>query len=126
MSTKHKSVLRKIPHQKLRVSGKVFPLSYFLDTNKQVCISSYTVLHIEPDPHMFGNERNDIKNPNWTNKNWLKSRFHFSFAEYSNSRNSAFGVLRVLNDDLVQPKRGNCQNLFLDSSNSTYKHKMNV
>jgi hypothetical protein len=42
----------------------------------------------------------------WTNKNWLISRFHFSFAEYSNPRNLNFGVLRVMNDDLVQPKRG--------------------
>ena len=36
----------------------------------------------------------------------LKGRFHFSFAEYSNPRNTSFGVLRVLNDDLVQPARG--------------------
>jgi quercetin 2,3-dioxygenase len=42
----------------------------------------------------------------WTNANWLKSRFHFSFAEYNNHRNNNFGVLRVLNDDLVQPHRG--------------------
>jgi len=37
---------------------------------------------------------------------WLKSRFHFSFAEYYNAKNMQFGVLRVLNDDLVQPKTG--------------------
>jgi hypothetical protein len=36
----------------------------------------------------------------------LKSRFHFSFAEYSNPDNQNFGVLRVMNDDLVQPNRG--------------------
>lgn len=42
----------------------------------------------------------------WTNENWLKSRFHFSFAEYSNPANQNFGVLRVMNDDLVQPSRG--------------------
>ena len=34
------------------------------------------------------------------------SRFHFSFAEYFNHRNSNFGVLRVMNDDLVQRHRG--------------------
>ena len=36
----------------------------------------------------------------------MKSRFHFSFAEYSNPRNTGFGVLRGMNDDLVQPNRG--------------------
>jgi quercetin 2,3-dioxygenase len=55
---------------------------------------------------MFGNDRNDLKNPNWTNQNWLKSRFHFSFAEYMNPSNMGFGVVRVFNDDLVQPQRG--------------------
>jgi quercetin 2,3-dioxygenase len=60
----------------------------------------------EPDPRWFGNGANEEYNPVWTNSNWLKSRFHFSFAEYSNHQNSNFGVLRVMNDDLVQPKRG--------------------
>jgi quercetin 2,3-dioxygenase len=41
----------------------------------------------EPDPQYFGNEKNEINNPNWNNKNWLKSRFHFNFAEYSNAKN---------------------------------------
>lgn len=36
-------------------------------------------------------------------RNWLKSRFHFSFAEYKGSKNDNFGCLRVMNDDLVQP-----------------------
>jgi redox-sensitive bicupin YhaK (pirin superfamily) len=60
----------------------------------------------EPNPSWFGNPGNPIGDKNWTNKNWLKSRFHFSFAEYSNQRNQQFGVLRVMNDDLVQPNRG--------------------
>ena len=34
-----------------------------------------------------------------------QSRFHFSFAEWSRGP-SNFGPLRVMNDDLVQPKRG--------------------
>ena len=59
----------------------------------------------EPDPSWFGNSPN-IKSEHWSNKNWLKSRFHFSFAEYSNPANQNFGVLRVMNDDLVQPDRG--------------------
>lgn len=37
---------------------------------------------------------------------WLDSRFHFSFAEYYNPKNMRFGVLRVVNDDLVQPGHG--------------------
>ncbi|MDR3050492.1 MAG: pirin family protein [Oscillospiraceae bacterium] len=37
---------------------------------------------------------------------WLDSHFHFSFAEYHNPGNMHFGVLRVLNDDLVQPGTG--------------------
>ena len=37
---------------------------------------------------------------------WLDSHFHFSFAEYFNSANIKFGVLRVLNDDIVQPGEG--------------------
>lgn len=60
----------------------------------------------EPNPRMFGNGDNEATNPTWTNTNWLKSRFHFSFAEYSNEQNTNFGVMRVMNDDLVQPKRG--------------------
>jgi hypothetical protein len=39
-----------------------------------------------------------VSTPTW----WLESRFHFSFAEYYNPQNTEFGVLRVLNDDLVK------------------------
>lgn len=41
-----------------------------------------------------------------SNLAWLQSRFHFSFAEYRNPKNINFGVLRVLNDDLVEAKTG--------------------
>ncbi|MBU3136990.1 pirin family protein [Clostridium gasigenes] len=37
---------------------------------------------------------------------WLKSKFHFSFAEYYNPNNMRFGSLRVINDDLVNPHTG--------------------
>jgi redox-sensitive bicupin YhaK (pirin superfamily) len=37
---------------------------------------------------------------------WLDSHFHFSFAEYCNPENINFGVLRVMNDDLVQTGTG--------------------
>lgn len=60
----------------------------------------------EPAAYMFGNPEDEPNNKAWTNGNWLKSRFHFSFAEYSSRHNSQFGVLRVMNDDLVQPNRG--------------------
>ena len=60
----------------------------------------------EPNPRWFGNGDNDSHNPTWTNSNWLKSRFHFSFAEYHSAANTHFGSLRVMNDDLVQPERG--------------------
>jgi len=59
----------------------------------------------EPPPDWFGNPGNE-KSAKWTNGNWLKSRFHFSFAEYNTRKNANFGVLRVMNDDLVQPARG--------------------
>jgi len=61
----------------------------------------------EPNPRMFGNPGNEGEfNPEWTNKNWLKSKFHFNFAEYRNPLNPSFGVLKVMNDDVVQPHRG--------------------
>jgi quercetin 2,3-dioxygenase len=41
-----------------------------------------------------------------SNLGWLRSKFHFSFAEYYNPDNIQFGVLRVINDDLVDPKTG--------------------
>ncbi|MDR0479265.1 MAG: pirin family protein [Burkholderiaceae bacterium] len=40
------------------------------------------------------------------NHGWLDSHFHFSFAEYFNPKNIRFGILRVLNDDTVQPGTG--------------------
>ena len=41
-----------------------------------------------------------------SNLGWLESRFHFSFAEYRNNDNINFGVLRVLNDDIIHPNSG--------------------
>lgn len=37
---------------------------------------------------------------------WLTSRHTFSFANYFNPERMSFGVLRVLNDDIVQPGMG--------------------
>lgn len=41
-----------------------------------------------------------------SNLGWLRSLFHFSFAEYYNPENIQFGVLRVINDDLIAPHTG--------------------
>ncbi|MDX9900967.1 MAG: pirin family protein [Aliarcobacter sp.] len=46
------------------------------------------------------------ENMGTSNLGWLESRFHFSFAQYRNPNNMNFGVLRVLNDDIVHPESG--------------------
>ena len=46
------------------------------------------------------------KNLGRSQKGWLDSHFHFSFAEYYNPKNIRFGVLRVMNDDIIQPNTG--------------------
>lgn len=37
---------------------------------------------------------------------WLHSRFSFSFADYHNRERMGFGVLRVINDDIIEPQSG--------------------
>jgi len=37
---------------------------------------------------------------------WLSSRHTFSFANYYNRERMGFGLLRVINDDVVQPGMG--------------------
>lgn len=37
---------------------------------------------------------------------WLNARYSFSFSGYYNPENIHFGVLRVLNDDIIQPGMG--------------------
>ena len=46
------------------------------------------------------------ENMGTSNLGWLESRFHFSFAEYRNPNNMNFGVLRVLNDDIIHENSG--------------------
>ncbi len=48
----------------------------------------------------------DSKNMGSSDHGWLRSKFHFSFADYYNPNNINFGVLRVINDDLIEPGTG--------------------
>jgi redox-sensitive bicupin YhaK (pirin superfamily) len=48
----------------------------------------------------------ESKNMGKSNLGWLRSIFHFSFAEYYNPKNMGFGVLRVINDDLIDSNEG--------------------
>jgi redox-sensitive bicupin YhaK (pirin superfamily) len=48
----------------------------------------------------------DSNNMGRSNLGWLRSLFHFSFAEYYNPDNISFGTLRVINDDLIAPGTG--------------------
>ncbi|MDU5106977.1 MULTISPECIES: pirin family protein [unclassified Clostridium] len=43
----------------------------------------------------------DHRNMGKSDLGWLKTIFHFSFADYYNIDNMNFGVLRVINDDLI-------------------------
>jgi len=46
------------------------------------------------------------KNLGNANHGWLKSKHHFSFANYYNPTRMGFGKLRVVNDDWVEPGTG--------------------
>lgn len=48
----------------------------------------------------------ESRNMGSSNQGWLRSIFHFSFADYYNPRNINFGVLRVINDDLIEAGTG--------------------
>jgi len=46
------------------------------------------------------------KNLGHTNYGWLDARYHFSFASYYNPNRMGFGVLRVINDDVIKAGSG--------------------
>ena len=48
----------------------------------------------------------EMQNMCKSNLGWLRSIFHFSFAGYYNPSNMNFGVLRVINDDLIDQGEG--------------------
>ncbi len=41
-----------------------------------------------------------------SNNNWLESNHTFSFGSYHDSQMNGFGVLKVINDDIVAPSKG--------------------
>ncbi len=51
-------------------------------------------------------KRIDSNNMGKSNYGWLKGNFHFSFAEYFKPTNINFGVLRVLNDEVMKANSG--------------------
>ena len=111
-------------------------------------VPAHTLFVSEPPPEWFGNGPNPQNGRGWSNKNWvrraalvecvvehalpcqhslasqallpqLKSKFHTNFAEFSHGRPS-IGVMRVCNDDLVQPARGFGTHPHRDAEIATY------
>ena len=42
----------------------------------------------------------------YVDRDWLKSYYSFSFADYHDPENVRFGPLRVFNDDIIAPGKG--------------------
>lgn len=54
------------------------------------------------------------------NLGWLKTYYHFSFADYYNPQRMQFGNLRVINDDTIQPGTGFAKHHHRDMEIITY------
>ena len=48
----------------------------------------------------------DYNNLGGADHGWLKAKHHFSFASYQDPNRVRFGPMRVINDDIVAPKKG--------------------
>lgn len=70
---------RRSSQQSIKASSAASKMSFVRVDAKSLFVS-------EPNPSWFGNGANEPDNKYWTNKNWLKSRFHFSFAEYNDPK----------------------------------------
>jgi redox-sensitive bicupin YhaK (pirin superfamily) len=57
------------------------------------------------------------------NYNWLKARYHFSFAEYYDPQRLGFGALRVINDDIISAGKGFGMHPHKDMEIITYVRK---
>jgi redox-sensitive bicupin YhaK (pirin superfamily) len=85
-----------------------------LKANKQKKISTYDKLKNQVGFNHLPN--NEMKTMNsvvhkantrgHADHGWLKANHSFSFANYYNPERMNFGVIRVLNDDSIAPKRG--------------------
>ena len=51
-------------------------------------------------------EKIDSSSMGKSNNDWLKSIHHFSFGDYYNPERNGFGVLKVVNDDIVKSQEG--------------------
>eukprot|EP00747_Dinoflagellata_sp_TGD_P180877 gnl/TRDRNA2_/TRDRNA2_34062_c0_seq2.p1 gnl/TRDRNA2_/TRDRNA2_34062_c0~~gnl/TRDRNA2_/TRDRNA2_34062_c0_seq2.p1 ORF type:complete len:353 (+),score=30.44 gnl/TRDRNA2_/TRDRNA2_34062_c0_seq2:63-1121(+) len=80
------------------------------------------LLHISrPCPPRTGSHRNGPPaNWWWIDRNWLSRRCHFACADDANPNNSNFGVLSVLNDELIQPFCGFDDRRYIASEICTY------
>ncbi len=66
----------------------------------------YSCLLIENEKNIMNHTIHKAETRGHANHGWLDSHHTFSFAGYYNPERMNFGVLRVLNDDVVAPGRG--------------------
>ncbi|EFJ46541.1 hypothetical protein VOLCADRAFT_105456 [Volvox carteri f. nagariensis] len=90
------------PSRRSALNAAEIPASSSASTsNSGSAVAMATVTRV-PQRHLRGGHSLHVSKPTW----WLESRFHFSFADYWDPVRQNFGVLRVLNDDLVKAGAG--------------------